>query len=462
MSFIPRSAPRRNVRLSTLAACLALAACATAPGPGSGMRDPITSVRFGQVILPKGVARSNADLAADFLDLAFELENGEKLPHLLRYEGPVRVYLRSPELAEYRPDLLALLARLRAEAGIDIAETDDEAAAQIFIEAVPAAQISKVFPSAACFIVPGERDWKGFMRRQPDARVRWPDQTTLEGAAIFLPLDTTPQDVRDCLNEEITQALGPADDLYRLPDSIWNDDNFHGMATPFDMTMLRALYEPEFRSGMTRDEAAAALPKVLDRVNPAGRGLRRAARAPESRAWATAIEAALDRNAPRSSRLEAATLAAQIAAEMRPIDHRLGVSLLTLGRLTLRQDPEAAAKNFTEAYALFRKSFGDDDVRTAQAGVHLAALALGTGQYAIAIALADRHQAAAIRGQNAILLAGLLSIKAEALVAEGRAAEAQATRLDSLRWARYGFGDADGALAREQAQLAALMRLEKG
>ena len=42
--------------------------------------------------------------------------------------------------------------------------------------------------------------------------------------------------MRDCLNEEITQALGPANDLYRLPDSIWNDDNFHGMATPFDMT----------------------------------------------------------------------------------------------------------------------------------------------------------------------------------------------------------------------------------
>ncbi len=355
-------------------------------------------MRFGQVTLPKGVARSNADLAADFLDLTFELESGEKLSHLLRYETPVRVYLRSPALAAYRPDLAALLARLRTEAGIDIAETSDPAAAQIFIEAVPSAQITKVFPSAACFIVPGERDWKGFMHRRADARVRWPDQPTLEGAAIFLPLDTTPQDVRDCLHEEITQALGPADDLYRLPDSIWNDDNFHGMATPFDMTILRALYQPEFHSGMSREEAAAVLPKVLARVNPKGEGVARTARAPESRAWAKAIEAALDREAPRARRLEAATLAAQIAAEMRPIDHRLGVALLTLGRLTLRRDPETAAKNFTEAYSLFRREFGDDDVRTAQAGVHLAALALGTGQYDIAITLADRHAAAAVGG----------------------------------------------------------------
>ena len=93
--------------------------------------------------------------------------------------------------------------------------------------------------------------------------------------------------------------------------------------------------------------------------------------------------------------------------------------------------------------------------------MHLAALALGTGQYEAAIALADRHVPPAQAGQNAILIAGLLSIKAEALAELGAPEAAQATRLDSLRWARYGFGDSDGALAREQAQLAALLRLEK-
>jgi hypothetical protein len=188
----------------------------------------------------------------------------------------------------------------------------------------------------------------------------------------------------------------------------------------------------------------------------------RTPRSPESRAWGSAIERALDRDAPRGRRLEAATVATQIAAEMRPVDHRLGVSLLTYGRLVLRTDPQAAAKSFAQAYDLFRRQFGADDVRTAQAAVHLAALALGTGQYEIAIALADRSLPAAQEGQNAILIAGLLSFKAEALVGLERPEEAQETRIDSLRWARYGFGDADGALAREQAPLAALMRLENG
>ena len=255
-----------------------LAGCATAPAP----RPEVSSVRFGAVSLPQGVARSNRAIAEDFLDLTFELESGERLERLLRYDRPVRVYLASPGLAAYRSDLEALLARLRLEAGVDIAETRDPATAQIVVEAVPAAQITRVFPTAACFIVPGETSWQGFLRRRPEARLRWPDQRTLERAAIFLPLDTTPQDVRDCLNEEITQALGPADDLYRLPDSIWNDDNFHGMATPFDMVVLRTLYQPELGSGMTRDEVRALLPRVLARTNPMGRGRPAPSRAPES------------------------------------------------------------------------------------------------------------------------------------------------------------------------------------
>ncbi|MFT5625195.1 MAG: hypothetical protein ACI8Z0_001696, partial [Lentimonas sp.] len=42
--------------------------------------------------------------------------------------------------------------------------------------------------------------------------------------------------------------------------------------------------------------------------------------------------------------------------------------------------------------------------------------------------------------QNAALLATLMMFKAEALMLQGNKAEAEAVRLDSLGWARYGFG----------------------
>jgi len=441
-------------RAAALLAPILLAACVAAPA------DPVGGLRFAPVRQPVGVARPNRDLAEDFLDLAFRLESGEEMDRLLRYEEPVRVHLASRVLAPYRRDVEALLDRLRSEAGIDIALTETPSSAHLHVEAVPAAQLSRVFPSAACFIVPGETSWSGFVRRRSGGRLRWSEQDRLRGAAVFLPADSTPQDIRDCIHEEITQALGPANDLYRLPDSIWNDDNFHGITTPFDMLMLRVLYQPELASGMDRAAVAEALPRLLARENPQGEALPRRARHPESSRWASAIEVALSRREVREARIAAARLATDLAREMTPVDHRLVVALLTLGRLELRDTPAAAIQRFAEAYALSQRLQGEGDLRSAHAGVHVAAMAVAAGRNDDAIVLAQRHAPAAVRGQNAILLAGLKSLEAEALLAEGRMVEAQAVRLDSLRWARYGFGDGDGTLAREQAAIAALQRLD--
>jgi hypothetical protein len=363
-------------------------------------------------------------------------------------------------LAPYARDIDHLLERLRREADIDIAETTDPAAAQIRVEAVPSAQMARIFPTAACFIVPGETSWREFLRRSDADRVRWSELETLGQAAIFLPADTSPQDVRDCLNEEITQALGPANDLYRVADSIWNDDNLHGIATPYNMLMLRVLYQPELASGMSRAEVAARLPRLFHRENPTGRGLPRQARHPESRLWGSAIELALSRRASRADRLGAAETAVEIARQMEPVDHRLAVALLARGRLTIRRDPVAAARSFAEAYNLSRRLHGVGDVRTAHAAVHMAAVALAAGEHAIAVQLARAHVAGARAGQNAVLMAGLRSIEAEALLELGEIDAAREARVDSLRWARYGLGDGDGALAREQAQIAALLRLD--
>jgi len=59
------------------------------------------------------------------------------------------------------------------------------------------------------------------------------------------------------------------------------------------------------------------------------------------------------------------------------------------------------------------------------------------------------------RSENAVVLSGLLAIKAEALLASGNIAPARKARIESLAWARYAFGDSDGDIARAQAEIAA-------
>ncbi len=69
------------------------------------------------------------------------------------------------------------------------------------------------------------------------------------------------------------------------------------------------------------------------------------------------------------------------------------------------------------------------------------------------------HLATAERYENAALLATLMLLRAEALDLTGRVAEARAVRLDSLGWARYGFGS-DWAVRAKLREIAALNPLK--
>ncbi|MEP5008919.1 DUF2927 domain-containing protein, partial [Roseobacter sp.] len=225
---------------------------------------------FGPARVPQTVF-ANSDLARDFLDLTFELESGRALPVFTRFEGPVTLRVTGTPPPTLEADLSALLDRFRTEAGIPITTTT-QADASITIQAVSRAEIRRVLPQAACFVAPNVSSLKDYRRARRTPRTNWTLLETRTHIAIFVPRDSSPQETRDCLHEELAQALGPLNDLYRLPYSVFNDDNVHTILTHFDMLMLRATYAPELRSGMPKDAVARRLPAIMARINPAGQG----------------------------------------------------------------------------------------------------------------------------------------------------------------------------------------------
>lgn len=436
---------------------LVLAACTAQPEPVSTLAATSLVRGFPPVQHARGIARSNTVLAADFLDLVFELESGQPIPQLLRREAPVRVLLRSPALRNSAPDLEALLARLRSEAGIDIASTNDEAEANLFVEAVPASGLQSAVPGAACFLAPGVRDWAEYTSLGRANRPRWSQQSALYLSAVFIPAGIAPQEIRDCLHEEIAQSLGPVNDLYRLPDSVFNDDNLHSVLTAFDMVILRALYSPALQTGMRRPQVASLIPGILAQVNPAGSGIAPLLRGATPDSWKASIEATLSRDKSRRSRIAAGTRAVDIARNIFPADHRLALSDLALGRLILQDDPANAATLFINAYDISLAT--GDPVRAAHAGLHVAVVALSTGRFDSALTIADRHLPDARRAENATLVSGFQAIRAEALQRLGRAAEAETARQHSLRWAGYAFGASPQAIDAAQGQIAKLANI---
>ncbi|WP_372613438.1 DUF2927 domain-containing protein [Aquicoccus sp.] len=449
------------MRIHLLPICLILAGCM----PGSAPDDNATRayqpaalsslppLKTFSTPAPVQPERSNADIARDFLDLAFRLESGRDLTVFTRFEEPITVRVTGRAPATLMPDLTSLIRRLRSEAGIDISLTDAPEA-NITIEAVASREIRHNLPHAACFVVPGISDISQYRRARHSAQASWALLRSRERLAVFVPADAAPQETRDCLHEELAQAIGPLNDLYRLPDSIFNDDNIHAVLTGFDMLILRAYYAPELANGMSRDAVASHLPAILARLNPEGED--RPAQRPTStpRNWIDAVQDALGPGTGDADRRKAARRALAIAQHLGWQGHRLAFSHYITGRLTAASDPDAAIGHFRAADRIYAETTGTE-LHRAFVSSQIAAHAISRGDGRSALAVLTPNLAVAERHENAALLSTLMMLRAEALELTGRPSEAAEVRLDSLGWARYGFG-ADWAVRAKRREIGAL------
>nr|WP_321509284.1 DUF2927 domain-containing protein [uncultured Celeribacter sp.] len=443
---------------------VALATCATLSGcvMGDGAQRPqspstakidLPPMKLFPASAPGQTSRSNASIAQDFLELSFALENGTPLHRFTRFEGPITLRITGARIpVSLGPDLAQLLARLDREAGISITRVPASSSASITIQTLPHRELARRAPNSACIVAPNVSDWSEF-KHISNRKLSWTTVETRERLAIFIPDDEAPQEIRDCLHEELAQALGPLNDLFRLPDSVFNDDNIHSVLTPFDMVILRATYAPELHSGMDRAAVAARLPAILDRIHPSGRGGGRAALAPSPRAWVEAVTRAMD-SGSLSSRQKAAERAVAMAQAQGWQDTRAGFSWFLLGRLTMTSDPARAQSALLTAARIYGQS-PQTRFHSAHVAMHLSAMALSAGQDQTAYEIAAHAIAAARDSKNAALLASLMLTEAEALQGLGRLGEARSVRLDSLGWARYGFGS-DALVQARVSEVAAI------
>lgn len=443
---------------------LAMAACNTVPLADTPTRAKITDstlppMKAFATPAPSAPERSNANIAADFLSLHFQLESGRKLEVLTRFETPITVRVTGAPPPSLEPDLRRLLTRLRREAGIDIRQIT-QGAANITIEAVSRSEIRRALPQAACFVVPNVSSFDEFRRDRRKPKTNWSVLRTRTRMGVFVPHDSSPQELRDCLHEELAQALGPLNDLYRLPDSVFNDDNVHTVLTGFDMLILRATYAPELRSGMTEGQVAAKLPALLARLNPAGTRRPATPISATPRPWIDAVQTALGPDAAPAARRSAAIAAARTAQAQGWQDHRRAFSHYMLGRITQMTDPDAAQQHFRAALSYLSRT-PTTRLHAAYVVTQTAAYAIATGNGAQAVREIDPMLNVAARSENAALLSTLMLLKAEALDQIGRPDEARSVRLDSLGWARYGFGS-DWAVRAKMREIAALNPQNRG
>lgn len=432
-----------------IALVVLLAGCApeTLPGPQPDMalqtRALASDAVFGPA-RPQPTQVPNAQIVQDILELGFQLESGRDIPALSRFEGPITLRLTGalPPLAVVETD--RLLDRLRREARLDIRR--QTGASNITVEFLPRATMRRTVPEASCFVVPNVASWNDFRAALRGPGLNWAEIGLREQVLVVAPSDATVQEMRDCLHEEVAQALGPLNDLYRIAGTVWNDDNFQTVLTGYDMLVLRAWNHPGLRIGMSKAEVAQRLPGILAALNPRGQRGAAAAPSPTPRDWVNAVEGALSNSsADRSFAL--ARDALQFAVDQGWQDARLAFSLFLFARFA----PPARGSDALEALLQASRLYGalpDGAVPRAYADLHLAAQALGAQQYRFVLQLTERAIRAARQAENGALLSSLMLLRAQALEAQGQIAEAAELRRDAGPFALYGFGSDKAADAR--------------
>lgn len=247
--------------IAVLLVLLALAAPAFAqPAPAPAEPDP----RF-----------SDERLIQDFVTVALGrefLEDEARAGRLIRWTRPIRVAGMGP-----RPDIWGValerharrLARITGHP-IELRPDGEVDMLAIFVPRLTAAAIAahadvyrRMFPDETMFEAQMARIGAGTLNAVCFASVRVDREYAITAAIAFIPLDRGPRVVRQCIVEELAQAMGLPNDSDEVEPSIFNDRSPDIELTPKDILLLRLLYHPALRPGMTAAQVRAAAPRAL-------------------------------------------------------------------------------------------------------------------------------------------------------------------------------------------------------
>ena len=253
---------------------------------------------YGEVqmsLLSQGLLRTDAggqdapftdrNLTENFLRIALyeEYARGEVTSirnespiRLLRWDKPVRVSVLfgasvpADRQAADRARVASYLARLSQVTGhpislsdqnpnfwVHIASVDERAALGPFL----ARELSELTPTQIAGITTMSRDTFCQVLTQSD-----PATSTYVRAVAVIPSEQPDLLRLSCIHEELAQALGLPNDSNAARPSIFNDDEEFALLTAQDEMMLRILYNPALRPGMTEAEVRPVVQGLASRM----------------------------------------------------------------------------------------------------------------------------------------------------------------------------------------------------
>jgi hypothetical protein len=264
----------RRLSLAIVLTALGLAAC----GPAAERRDLFTAYQAEMQergflrtdVDPDDVPYSNDRLAEHFRRIAFFTYPNDEMhvpKPLTRWKGPIRyAVLGTDEDQALVDDFMGRIAELTGLAIGHVPEQEanfvilllDERQRHAARLAFPDSESRDFFDSflSAVFDCGAIADWSD-------------DEPEITRALIYLHGDLQGLYRRLCFHEEISQSFGLFNDDPTVRPSIFNDDDEFALLTTHDEYLLRILYDPRLRVGMTEEEAMPIVHRIIREMRPA-------------------------------------------------------------------------------------------------------------------------------------------------------------------------------------------------
>lgn len=278
------------ILLAALAACTDPTYPVVTPAPDAMTRyyasaeaELLAAGKMRRDVLPIDAPYTNRDLVRNFDRIAlfdeYSVIGGRYVQQetesmLRRWSGPVRVgtifgdSVSAERVAADQRLVEDFTVRLADITGLDMAVTDEDSAnfLVMFLNREEQREFAKALEKRYPFIEPAVLD--AFRNSPPEIfcvayAFASPARPAVYTAALVLvKAEHGPRMRESCVHEEMTQAMGLANDSPEARPSIFNDDEEFALLTRHDEMLLRMLYDPRLSPGMSRAEALPLLPLV--------------------------------------------------------------------------------------------------------------------------------------------------------------------------------------------------------
>jgi hypothetical protein len=242
-------------------------------GRAVGFRPVLVGlVSFLAACAPRIDHLSNADILDHFETVAFGREFAVKSDHLIKWTEPVRILLVGDDIAErHRARIETHLSELSAITGHAVGLTGSAETANVLLVVTRRAEFAPILTEAIGNQGVAERIVRSMTGNACIGSLSSAETGEIEAAVVLIPNDEYDDLLmRACIVEELTQLMGLLNDSDELAPSIFNDTSRFIDLTEHDRLLLRILYAPELRPGMSPEAARAAAAVVNGRVGAEG------------------------------------------------------------------------------------------------------------------------------------------------------------------------------------------------